>query len=123
MLKLIRSLVLASLVLGSFSPVFAGNKSHVPGSRDGTYVGPTGSSHKGSHYVNPNTGNHYRDRQHGERRQRALMARVPDETRMRVETSSRVGALALLGRSLDQNSATLTVEGMQAIAWMPVLPP
>ena len=40
-------------------------KSHVPGSHDGTYVGSSGSSDKGSHYVNPNTGNHYRDRAHG----------------------------------------------------------
>jgi hypothetical protein len=44
----------------------AGNKSYVPGSRDGHYVGRSGgSSHKGDHYVNPNTGDHYRDRAHG----------------------------------------------------------
>jgi hypothetical protein len=43
----------------------AGNKSYVPGSRDGYYRGSHGSSHKGSHYVNPNTGDHYRDRAHG----------------------------------------------------------
>ena len=35
------------------------------GSRDGTYVPSSGSSHKGSRYANPNTGNHYRDRAHG----------------------------------------------------------
>jgi hypothetical protein len=56
--------VLALITLSAIS-AFAGNKSHVPGSRDGTYVGSTGSSHKGSHYVNPSTGDHYRDRKHG----------------------------------------------------------
>jgi hypothetical protein len=40
-------------------------KSHVPGSGGGTYVGSSGSSHKGSHYINHNTANHYRDRAHG----------------------------------------------------------
>ncbi len=44
---------------------FAGNKSHVAGSRDGAYVGSTGSSHNESHYVNARTGDHYRDREHG----------------------------------------------------------
>jgi len=56
--------VLAFTVLTAFSAL-AGNKSHVPGSGDGAYVGSNGSSHKGSQYVNPNTGNHYRDRAHG----------------------------------------------------------
>jgi hypothetical protein len=40
----------------------AGSKSQVPGSRDGHYVGGSGgSSHRNSDYVNPNTGDHYRD--------------------------------------------------------------
>jgi len=38
----------------------SGGKSDVPGSEDGHYVGGTGSSRKGSHYENANTGNHYR---------------------------------------------------------------
>jgi hypothetical protein len=57
----------------------------------------------------------------------AIKARWTDEDRARAETSSHLGTFALLGRSFDQNSATLTTEGMQAIAWicqpMPVLPP
>lgn len=50
--------LLAVLALMTLSAVaaLAGNKSYVPGSHDGSYVGSTGSSHKGSHYVNPNTG-------------------------------------------------------------------
>ncbi len=56
--------VLALMTLSAISAL-GGNKSHVPSSRDGTYVGSTGSDHKGSHYVNPNTGNHYRDRKDG----------------------------------------------------------
>ena len=44
----------------------AGSKSHVPGSRDDRYVGGSGGpSHKGDHYVNPKTGDHYRDRADG----------------------------------------------------------
>jgi hypothetical protein len=35
-------------------------KSHAAGSHDGTFVGGTGSSHKGGHYVNPKTNDHYR---------------------------------------------------------------
>jgi len=57
----------------------------------------------------------------------AIKARWSDEDKAHTETSSHLGVFALLGRSFDQNSATLTVEGMQAIAWicqpMPVLPP
>jgi len=56
--------VLTLMTLSAIS-AFAGNKSHVSGSRDGTYVGSTGPNHKGSHYVNPRTGDHYRDREHG----------------------------------------------------------
>jgi hypothetical protein len=55
--------ILALITLASSG--LAGSKSHVPGSGDGTYVGSSASSHKGSYYVNPNTGNHYRDRAHG----------------------------------------------------------
>lgn len=57
----------------------------------------------------------------------AIKARWSDADKAHTETSSHLGAFALLGRKFDQNSATLTVEGMQAIAWicqpMPVLPP
>ena len=44
--------VLAFIVLAASSDL-AGNKSHVPGSGDGSCVGSSGSSHKGRHYVNP----------------------------------------------------------------------
>jgi hypothetical protein len=40
-------------------------KSHVAGSHDGTYPGGRGASHKGGHYKNSHTRDHYRDRQHG----------------------------------------------------------
>jgi hypothetical protein len=40
-------------------------KSRVPGSKDGTYVGGKGSSHKGGHYKNPATGNKERNRKAG----------------------------------------------------------
>jgi hypothetical protein len=57
----------------------------------------------------------------------ALQARWNDSDREHVETSSHLGAFALLGRRFDHTTATLTVDGMQLIAWichpMPVLPP
>ncbi len=57
--------VLALMTLSAVS-VLAGNKSHVPGGRDGSYPGSTYShSHKGGHYSNNHTGDHYRDREHG----------------------------------------------------------
>jgi len=57
--------VLALMTLSAIS-ASAGNKSHVPGSRDGTYVGSTDShSHKGGHYSDIHTGDHYRDRAAG----------------------------------------------------------
>jgi len=40
-------------------------KSHTADSHDGRYEGGRGSSHKGGHYKNSKTGNHYRDRKHG----------------------------------------------------------
>jgi hypothetical protein len=40
-------------------------KSTTPGSRDGTYAGGKGSSHKGGHYKNSNTGNRERNRKAG----------------------------------------------------------
>jgi hypothetical protein len=43
----------------------ASKKSHKAGSEDGQYEGGQGSSHKGGHYKNKNTDNHYRDRKHG----------------------------------------------------------
>jgi len=32
------------------------------GGKGGTYIGGSGSSHKGGHYFNPSTGNHYKTR-------------------------------------------------------------
>ncbi len=40
-------------------------KSHVRGHGEGLYVKGRGKSHKGGHYVNQRTGNHYRDRKSG----------------------------------------------------------
>jgi len=40
-------------------------KSSKPGSDDGKYAGGKGSSHKGGHYQNPNTGNKERNRKAG----------------------------------------------------------
>jgi hypothetical protein len=44
-----------------------------------------------------------------------------------VEQSVNLGGFSLFGRSYDRNTATLTVPGMQSIAWvcepMPTLPP
>lgn len=57
--------VLALMTLSAI-PALAGNKSHVPGGRDGTYIGSTDShSHKGGHCSNSHTGDHYRDRAAG----------------------------------------------------------
>jgi hypothetical protein len=33
------------------SSAFAGTKSHVPGSHDGTYTGSDGGNHRGGHYT------------------------------------------------------------------------
>jgi len=62
MAKIIRTLVLLTMLCLA-SSALAGRKSLVPGSKDGHYERDPGSSH--SHYVNLNTGNHYRDRAHG----------------------------------------------------------
>ena len=44
-----------------------------------------------------------------------------------LESSSHLGVFGLQGRSYDRNSATVTVLGMQSVAWicdpLPVLPP
>ena len=56
------SIVALSLLVAS---AFAGRKSMTPGSRDGYYIGGHGSSHRGGHYVNPHTGDDYRDRVDG----------------------------------------------------------
>jgi len=45
--------------------IHGSRKSHASGSNDGTYQNGLGSSHKGGHYKNPKTHNHYRDRKHG----------------------------------------------------------
>ena len=61
-------LILGSIVAFAFSGFASGPrhvKSHVPGSNDGYYPGGEGSSHKGGHYSNENTGSHYRDRKGG----------------------------------------------------------
>lgn len=54
-------------------------------------------------------------------------ARWSEEDRNNLENSTHLGAFGLLGRSYDQNSATLKVPGMQSVAWicdpLPVLPP
>lgn len=42
--------------------VFSSNLALARGSRGGHYAGGRGSSHKGGHYRNPNTGDHYRKR-------------------------------------------------------------
>jgi len=56
-----------------------------------------------------------------------IKARWNDDDRANLETSSHLGAFSLLGRSYDHDAATLTVAGVQSIAWicqpMPVLPP
>jgi hypothetical protein len=57
--------VLALMALSAVSAL-AGNKSHVPGSRDGSYPGSIDShSHKSGHYSNIHTADHYRDRAAG----------------------------------------------------------
>jgi hypothetical protein len=49
----------------SYSHPHASRKSHSAGRHDGFYEGGQGSSHKGGHYKNKKTGDHYRDRKHG----------------------------------------------------------
>lgn len=57
----------------------------------------------------------------------SIKAQWTTADRQQVEISSHLGAFALLGRQFDQNTATLTVPGMQLIAWicqsLPALPP
>ncbi len=56
-----------------------------------------------------------------------VRAQWSEEDRKNREGSTHLGAFGLQGRSYDQNSATLTVPGMQSVAWIcdpfPVLPP
>jgi hypothetical protein len=56
-----------------------------------------------------------------------LHAQWSDADRQVIESSGGLGSFSLIGRKFDTNSATLTVPGMQSIAWMyqtlPVLPP
>jgi hypothetical protein len=56
-----------------------------------------------------------------------ISARWSEDDLTNTVTSSHLGAFSLLGRSFDHNSATLTVPGMQSVAWLcealPVLPP
>jgi hypothetical protein len=60
------ALVMPSVVVGQHHRGHhSSKKSHTAGSHDGTYQGGTGSSHKGGHYKNKKTGDHYRDRKDG----------------------------------------------------------
>jgi len=57
----------------------------------------------------------------------AISARWSDTDRGQLETSSHLGTFALLGRRFDNETATISVAGMQAIGWicepLPELPP
>ena len=68
-LSLSLALLMPSFALGphgsghhSSSTSHTSKKSHKAGSNDGSYQGGSGSSHKGGHYKNTRTSNHYRDR-------------------------------------------------------------
>jgi hypothetical protein len=56
-----------------------------------------------------------------------IKAQWADEDSTAIEQSANLGTFNLFGRSFDRNTATLTVPGMQSIAWvcepMPLLPP
>jgi hypothetical protein len=56
-----------------------------------------------------------------------ITAQWSEQDHAAIENSVNLGSFNLLGRSFDRNSATLTVPGMQSIAWvcepMPLLPP
>lgn len=56
-----------------------------------------------------------------------ITARWSEDDLTNVVTSSHLGAFSLLGRTFDHSSASLTVPGMQCVAWLceslPVLPP
>jgi hypothetical protein len=60
-------------------------------------------------------------------RKLAISAHWTDDDKSHAESSSHLGTFSLLGRRFDQNSALLSVDGMQTIAWicqpLPVLPP
>ncbi|MET0984382.1 MAG: hypothetical protein ABW034_03140 [Steroidobacteraceae bacterium] len=57
----------------------------------------------------------------------AVTAQWSDQDSAAIEQSANLGGFALFGRTFDRNSATLSVQGMQSIAWvcepMPTLPP
>jgi len=57
----------------------------------------------------------------------SVHAEWSEDDQKNLENSTHLGAFGLLGRSYDRNSATLTVPGMQTVAWIcdpfPVLPP
>jgi hypothetical protein len=56
-----------------------------------------------------------------------IHARWSEEDRDNLESSTHLGPFGLQGRNFDHNSATLTVAGMQSVAWicdpLPLLPP
>lgn len=57
----------------------------------------------------------------------AIHAKWSEDDQQNLENSTHLGAFGLQGRSYDKNSATLTIPGMQSVAWicdpLPVLPP
>jgi hypothetical protein len=57
----------------------------------------------------------------------SIKAQWSDRDREQLETSSHLGAFSLVGRAFDNTKATISVEGVQIIAWicqpLPTLPP
>lgn len=57
----------------------------------------------------------------------SIRAQWSEDDQKNVESSTHLGVFGLQGRTYDRNTATLTVPGMQSVAWIcdpfPVLPP
>lgn len=92
---------------------------YVPSTAKGAFSGGTGASDSGSLPVLPVACVLIRNL--------AVHATWSDDDQKNLENSTHLGTFCLLGRQYDHNSATLTVSGMQSVAWicdpLPLLPP
>ena len=92
---------------------------YVPGFARGSFSAGTGSGDEGTLPLLPTACIFIRNLK--------IHAQWSDADRQVIQSSGGLGTFSLIGRQFDSNSATLTVPGMQSIAWMyevlPVLPP
>lgn len=92
---------------------------YVPGFARGSFSAGTGAGDSGTLPLLPTACIFIRNLK--------IHAQWSDADRQVIQSSGGLGSFSLIGREFDTNSATLTVPGMQSIAWMyqtlPVLPP